>query len=1352
MNSPSDQHPASDLRQPKRQTRFRRPLKWLLVSIATLVVLIAALLGAFGIVVGRVPEYRVQVQDWLSDRTGLVVEFRALSARLRLFGPELVFEDAVVRTPDRTRVLAAARRGSVAFDIWNSLRNGQLSAGRFWLQSPQISLLRTREGRIQLLGQSALAERAEAKPIAVEQLPTGRFEVTDAIVTFRDEFTGRGPWSMSGVSFDLIRDAESIQLTGEASLPAALGRMLTFSASAEGGLDAPRAVESTFTLASEGLDLSGWADVFPNEWPAPETGRGSVRLSGSLHGPELVQLSAEVDFRDISTALPMWSIPLPGAAPMVPKPADQDEVTPIEALADETAEPAPVDVPPVPATQMVSYERVALSVDAARHGEGRGDGRGYTWDLAVSDLDVSRAGTPWQAERIDASWSIANGASSLTMNADRLELGNLWPLLAYFPESEGLARLRALEASGSVQDLSLRFDRAAVDAKPTYSVQAALRDIAFEPVGRAPGGAGVSGQLRADHDHGKLQLHARDIRYELPRMFRDVLAADSIEGLIDWQLDANGVTVRSDALRLTGEGGSVSVKGQVLVPSDGSSALVTLSARGENLELASAGRYVPGHKLRMKTLEWFDRAFAGGRISAATFEMDGPIRSFPFRNDEGTFTASAHVQDATLAYHDAWYPATDIDAQVEFRNESMTVQAASLQVGELRSSEAKAEIADLKETDVRIEAATSGDLHDVLQFLKDSPIGPAVGTQLQSLEGQGAMTAQVELLLPIKHMEDREIEVSARIENGTLTHRGIDAPVRALAGTLTVHDTMIAAADLSGTWLNGPVHADVRALSSTRSALSLNGRATATQLKSLLTLPDDIVISGATDWRLTTTLVGNGAQAPEQQRLQVVADLRDFGFELPRPVGKLEGEPRTLSLDIGIGTRNRALVRASMGGIRALVRLHQSNGQWKLDRGGLRADGVAPSLPSHRGLRIEGAIDHFVLDEWLALRGPPGEGKPLSDYLQAANVRIGTFEAYGYQWSDLRGILQATPSGWRVDVSGPDATGQVHIPRSFTGTLPLRAAMERLALIESERERTDRNSAPLDPRELPTLDVHVADLRIGERNIGAVDLEASRAPMGLRFDRMDISGASLQAEGRGQWLATAQGARSSLTATATSSDVAATLTALNYTPFLEAERGEITADLTWPGGYDDNILEEASGVISVRAESGQIVNLQPGAGRVLGLFSVAALPRRLALDFSDLTEKGLAFDSIHGDFELRAGNAYTDNLLLRGPAAEIGIAGRTGLGTRDYDQTAIVTGNLGASLPVAGALAGGPAVGAALLLFSQVFKEPLKGMTRGYYRITGPWDNPNVERIEASDAKDATARAVPPANMSRNAQ
>ena len=190
---------------------------------------------------------------------------------------------------------------------------------------------------------------------------------------------------------------------------------------------------------------------------------------------------------------------------------------------------------------------------------------------------------------------------------------------------------------------------------------------------------------------------------------------------------------------------------------------------------------------------------------------------------------------------------------------------------------------------------------------------------------------------------------------------------------------------------------------------------------------------------------------------------------------------------------------------------------------------------------------------------------------------------------------------------------------------------------------------------------------------------------------------------------TPDGERSSLNATVTSTDVAATLRALNYTPFIEAKHGEISADLSWPGGFDGNILEHASGTISVDAETGQLVECAARCGTRARIVQRrrAAAPAGARLQRPD--RKGPGFDTVHGDFELRDGNAYTSNLLLRGPAAEIGIAGRTGLGARDYDQTAVVTGNLGASLPVAGALAGGPAVGAALLLFSQVFKEPLEG-------------------------------------------
>lgn len=1342
MSTAADQSSDPNV-SPVRRARWKRPLKWLLASVATCLLLIAALLGAFGIVVGRVPEYRVQVQDWLGDRTGLVIEFRSLSARLRLFGPELIFRDAVVRTPDRTQVLATARRGSVGFDIWSSLRNGQLSAGRFSLRSPQISLVRTREGRIQLLGQSALPQRTDMQPIAIEQLPTGRFRVTNAVVTFSDQVTGRGPWSVSGVSFDLTRNTNSMRLVGEASLPDSLGHMLKFSANAEGGLHQPDQVASTFRITGEGLDLGGWADVFPDDWPAPETGHGSLQIIGSLLGSQLTQLTANIDFRDISTALPLWSIPLPRAVPMRYEPDEGDEETAVAAdafvAADEPDHDRSVDAEedPLPhGPEIVSYQRVALSMRAQRT-EGQ-------WAVTVSDLDISRADQPWRSHRIEARFSNADGVQHAELDVDRIVLDNIWPLLAYFPESEQLARLRALRATGVVEGLRAKFDR--TDSQPaTYAVDASLANVGFAPVLTAPGLTGIAGKLALTESGGTLDLQTGTVNFDLPRMFRDTLTAEAVAGTVNWSIDPTGVTARSEKLEVVSPDGSASAAVEVFVPRDGSSPVLRLAAQGKDLNVAATGKYVPGHKLSPKTLEWFDTAFVGGRISRATFELNGPVRTFPFRNGEGTFAADATVEDATLAYHEEWLPATGIDATVAFRNAGMTVNASAAQIGNVVAREATASIRDFKQNELRIKARASGELPDAFAFLQASPLKAALDPHLTNIDAQGELDADVQLYFPIKDMERRDVIVTARVSNATLAYGEEIAPIRGLRGSATIHNTLLEAAELEGRWLSGPLFVEVQPNDSTSSLLAAHGRASAAALKTLLSIPQAIHISGETDWRASTTLSTGGERPIESARLSL--DLRDFGLDLPEPVGKEEGEAATLDVEMVLEKRDQVLARASLDKLRALISIRNRSGEWRLDRGGVRADGIAASLPSHAGFRIEGTIERFVLDDWLDLRDEgSGPGKPLSTYLQGANVRIGEFEMFGYRWQDLRGILQATSAGWRVDVSGAGAAGQVLIPEPFIGSSPLRAALERLVLTKVDGEQSDdaEVDSDVDPRDVPSLDVHVVDLTLGQRSIGAVDLLASRTAEGLKFDDVRISGESVRAEARGQWFVSPQGQRSALTATVTSTDVASTLEALDYTPFIEAQQGQIRADLNWPGGFDGNILEQASGSISVRAENGQIVNLQPGAGRMLGLFSVAALPRRLALDFSDLTDKGLAFDTIHGDFELRDGNAYTSNLLLRGPAAEIGIAGRTGFGTRDYDQTAVVTGNLGASLPVAGALAGGPAVGAALLLFSQVFKEPLKGITRGYYRITGSWENPTVERVGASDAKDATARAGRP--------
>lgn len=1312
-------------------SRARKVLKWLLGSLVALALLVALLMGTFGFIVGRVPEYRVQLQDWIGERSGLIVEFRTLSARLRMYGPELVFDEAVVRTPDRTRTLFTAARGSVGFDLWNSIANGRLTAGRFVLDAPEIALIRTREGKIQLLGQSALPER-DIKPIALEQLPTGRFVVHDAVVSFRDEITGRGPWSLSGVNFDLTRSRDSMRLQGDASLPAALGEELRFSGTCEGEIKNSASLLSTFSVQGEKLDLAGWADLLPDAWPAPESGHGAVRVSGTLRGAELLQVAAAVDIGQLTTELPVWTIPLPVAQPLVP-PVSSEDAPRVPKHPIETLPLAPEPVVHA-RPQVLSYARLAFGLRAQKSDN--------QWTMTLSDLDATRSDSTWRAKQLSARWSRdEQGGIKVSGEADRLALDNVWPWLTYLPESEGLARLRAMQAKGALGDIKFSFARSTPEASATYSLQAKLDAVGIAPVLMTPGLTNISGQLQASEQAGQLQLSGKDVEFNLPRMFREVLSVPTAEGTIAWQRSSEALVVTTDQLRVQGDDGRAVARVHLTLPSDGSSPVLDLFAQGEDLKVASTHKYLPADKMGPKTLEWFDRALVDGRIPTAEFQYKGPMRSFPFRKNEGTFVARAHVENAVFDYQPGWQPARDLAADVEFRQQGMSVRATAGMLGGVRLTQAVAEIPDLKESELSIKGTAGGDLDAGLTFLRESPVGPRLGDSFAKLTGRGPMSADVRLDLPLKRLDDRKIDVTAHFADATVSMQKVTAPVRALTGDLRVKNSLIAAANLKGRWLGGPLDVQIEQQSATASQLEAQGHADATELRGLLALPAAVKISGDTDWHMSMPIEVGRSEAMQRRSVRIDSNLRGLGIDLPQPLGKGATDERPLQIALDIDDE-QIMSRTSFGDVRALIRMRQTNGAWALDRGGVRADAVTPALPGHRGLRVEGSVQRFVLDDWLALRGSgagtanqSGEGKQLSDYLQAANVRISDFQLFGYHFPDVRGVLQATQSGWRVDVSGDSATGQVLIPESFTGAQPLRATMERLVIEKATGAKGNDDDGGMDPRNLPNMQVYVGSLRLGPRVVGAVDLKATRVPQGIRFDNATVLAESARAEAQGQWLNTVDGQHSTLVASIESKDAAATLRALNYTPFIEAKRGAIKADLSWRGGYDGNILEHASGALSVDAETGQIVNLQPGAGRVLGLFSVGALPRRLALDFSDLTEKGLAFDTVHGDFELRDGNAFTNNLLLRGPAAEIGIAGRTGLGSRDYDQTAVVTGNLGASPALAGALAGGPVVGAAVLLFSQVFKEPLKGITRGYYRITGPWDEPVVERIDAADAK-----------------
>jgi uncharacterized protein YhdP len=194
---------------------------------------------------------------------------------------------------------------------------------------------------------------------------------------------------------------------------------------------------------------------------------------------------------------------------------------------------------------------------------------------------------------------------------------------------------------------------------------------------------------------------------------------------------------------------------------------------------------------------------------------------------------------------------------------------------------------------------------------------------------------------------------------------------------------------------------------------------------------------------------------------------------------------------------------------------------------------------------------------------------------------------------------------------------------------------------------------------------------------------------------------------------------------------------MGYEPLMEGEVGEVYADLSWEGSPGEGFLYRSTGEVRISIKNGQLFEVEPGGGRLLGLMSVTALPRRLQLDFSDVFDEGLGFKRVKGDFRLDHGNAYTCNLGLDGPVADVGVVGRAGVRDQDYDQLAVVRPHVSNALAVPAFIVN-PGLGAAMLLINRIFREPLSSIGETYYRVYGPWANPVVEELERVDM-DLTA-------------
>ena len=927
-----------------------------------------------------------------------------------------------------------------------------------------------------------------------------------------------------------------------------------------------------------------------------------------------------------------------------------------------------------------------------------------------------------------------------------------------------------LDVDGSLQApdrfaLKTRFDALAMSAQPAEPA-----DAAGPPRAGQPGFDNLSGSLDLTDAGGSVTLDASNAVLTFPGVFDAPIALDRLAAQARFTRDGDRLDVQLQNLAATNRDLDVTANGSYSRRSAAGSGPGTLdlTARINAIEVAAAPRYVP-LVAGPQTRAWLSRALVGGRGSEGNLRLRGDLREFPFRDARrGEFRASLRVRDAVLDYlppvtrddgsvRPAWPRIEDIDADVLFERQGLTVTSRGARVFGTRVQTASARIADLNhpESTLVVRGSTNGPAADLLRYVSDSGLKEPLRF-LTTASATGSARLELRLDIPLRHASDTTVAGSVQLAGNDIVLSPEIPPFSRASGRVEFTQRSVTLSNISAGFVGGQVTASGTQRPDQPLIITGSGTAAPAAIARLVEVPPVQRLlartQGLTRYAGTVTVRGGRTD------LRVDTDLAGWAIDAPAPLGKIGAEQVPTRVELtGLGGE-RDQIAVSVGSALA-VRIERSRAGEKTMRVDRGVIGVGEPAP----LPAQGLIAHVVLprldfDAWQPLLEGAEAAPPVSAAASAPPRGAGS-SAAGPDFVNLRtrellfqgkpianvvlGATRVSEAGepvWLANMTSDHVNGALSWrPAAAGGSGRVVARLTRLAIPEGQRSQVAQLlDAP--PTDVPGVDVIAENFELGGRALGRLELLAantgSPAQPVWTMQKLELSTPEAKMTASGSWQrepGAGAGAprRMALSFGLDFNNAGALLARLGMPGALRGGSGRLEGELGWRGSPFAIHYPTLSGALKLATTKGQFLKADAGAGRLLGVLSLQSLPRRITLDFRDVFSEGFAFDSIGATAQLASGVLTTNDFRMRGASANVLIEGSADVGRETQNLHVLVLPEINAgSASLAYALLANPAIGLGTFLAQLVLRDPLSRAFSFEYDITGTWADPQVKRRE----------------------
>ncbi len=913
------------------------------------------------------------------------------------------------------------------------------------------------------------------------------------------------------------------------------------------------------------------------------------------------------------------------------------------------------------------------------------------------------------------------------VGASEVDLEPWGRLIARLPIGEAAAReLSASALRGRVSEVA--FTWVPGEGRPGWRVRGRAQNLGFNLPGDRGSLSGLSGSIDGTERAGTLALTGADVGVHLPEVFADALRFDRLRLQGSWTQRGDAVALRIASAEFANGDLAGAVSGDyVLEPAGPGRA--DLTATLSRVRLPAVATYLP-LVMGSDTRIWIAQALQAGRGREVRARLRGELAAFPFGEPEtatrGDLSLTARLDGVELDYAQGWPRLTGIEGDIAFRRARMEVNARAASIAGVRLQRVRTVIADLMHHEEIVEASGEAEAPtaEFLRFVAQSPVDALIDGATRGMEAQGRSRLALQLVLPLRRMKDSRVIGSLQLQGNRLqVDRELPA-LEALSGRLEFSESGIRVNGATLQLLGGPATLSLASQAEGALRVNLAGRVAADGVRRLLPEAIGRALQGSTDWRATL-------QYRRQLGDMVIeSSLAGLAIDLPAPVGKTAAGALPLRVE-RVSGEQRERLSLSLGtvvGVQVLRGIGQ--GAAVPPRISLALGRGSAPVPQRAGVSVSGSLPGLDVDAWRARLGTlPGPGRGLA--AGDIDLRVGELQVMGRTFHEvaLRGSGQA--GAWKGTVGSREASGEIAWRPEGRGRLTAR--MREVSLGAGPGSTTTATDLPVADADLPALDVVVDSLRIAERPLGRLELAAVPEGRDWRIERLRIVNPDGALSMEGLWQGWHTQPRTQVLVRLEFSDAGRLLARLGYAEGVRGGGGRIEGPLSWAGSPRSLDAATLSGQLIVDIGKGQFLKLEPGVARLLGVFNLQNLPRRITLDFRDVFSEGFAFDEIAGSLQIRQGLGVLDGFRIQGGAAQVLMSGEVNFARETQNLRVRVTPALGDGVSLAGALLGGPVAGLATFLLQRALKDPLGQIASFDYAVTGTWADPAVARAPKAD-------------------